>query len=198
MTGITITLRGAGLEAFAGDMLNLSKNARREMERGLINGGDKLRTEVRRALQEQTGVLRYGTITRNTRGYLDKGGLAYVIVASGSGLPIKEFRTSASGRARYGDYRDQKRDGAGRFGGLKSKGGGVTSAVWNAPRTFQRSYKRKDGGFVAALPGSWAERKLFGPSLPKELTVDQSVAAFEAGAGDILDAVLARLEALMG
>ena len=198
MTAITITLRGAGLDAFSADLQGLGKNARREMERGLINGGDKLRTEVRKALKYQTGVIRYGAITQGVRGYLDKGDLSYVIAASGSGLPIRNFKTTATGGRRFGNYRDQKRDGSGQFGGLRSKGGGVTSAVWNAPRTFQRSFRRKDGEFVAVLPGKRSKRKLFGPSLPKELPVGQSVATWKAGADKILDAVMDRLEGLMG
>ena len=198
MTAIAITLRGAGLDAFADDPRDLGKNARSEMERGLINGGDKLRTVVRTALKDQTGVIRYGAITQGVRGYLDKNDRSYVIASSGFGLPIRNFKTTASSGRRFGDYRDQECDGDGQFGGLTSKGGGVTSAVWNAPRTFQRSFRRKDGEIVAVPPGSRSQRKVFGPSLPKELPVGQSVATWKAGADKILDAVMDRLEGLMG
>lgn len=198
MASITITLKGAGLDAFAADMKRLANKAKPEMQRGLSDGGNKLRTDVSQALRDQTGVIRYGAITSGVRGYVNKGALSYVIAASGSGLPIRSFRTTATGGRRFGDFRDQLRDRQGQFGELKARGGGVTSAVWNAPRTFQRSFRRKDGEFVATLPGERRQRKLYGPSLPKELPVDQSVATWEAGVGEILDSVMARLEKLMG
>ena len=46
--------------------------------------------------------------------------------------------------------------------------------------------------------GKRSQRKLFGPSLPRELPIGQSVTIWKKGADQFLDAVMDRLEGLIG
>lgn len=174
---------------------SLSAKARLEIGRGLARGGEKLRTPVRHALKAQTSVKRYGTIVAKTRGWLDAGALAYTIEASGKGLPLDEFpfRASRSKRlslrwSRREHWRLQGRDGAGRFGPLPEvTDSGVRATMWGASHAFKRSFAHPDRGPVMQREaGKRPLRKLFGPSLPKELLIGKSSAAFKRGATTLI------------
>jgi hypothetical protein len=158
------------------------------MRESLRNAGLKTRTQVRRALKEQMGTRTAKAITAHTRSYSHEGGLAYSIEGNGKGLPIQEFPVKVSRSkkiaARWSPrdhWRVQKRDGAGRFGSIVDPGGaGVSASPWGKGRSFPRSFSHPaKGPVMVRVEGKRAVRKLFGPSVAKEIDQGQSLAAFE-------------------
>ena len=148
----------------------------RAITEGLREGGDKTRTAVRRALVQQTGVKAYRSITSRTRSFAENGGLAYVIVGAGKGMPINEFKTKIA----------------------RGAGGGVLSAPWAVGRQFQRSFGLKgkgvDGARARTSNKRFPIRKLYGPSVAKEIVKGQSAAAFFHGAETfVLDRIIVRI-----
>lgn len=197
----------AVLARFAVAIDKLGDKARLEMARGLARGGEKLRTPVRRALKEQTSVKRYGSIVAKTRSWLDAGALEYTIEASGKGLPIQEFafRYSRSKNAmvrwsKREHWRLQKRDALGRFGPLPEVDSkGVSATMWGSRKTFARSFGHPERGPVMQrVPGKQGLRKIYGPSLPKELTIDRTADTFQRLARTmVVEQVEKRLARLM-
>ena len=185
----------------------MSTKARQEMARGLARGGEKLRTPVRRALKEQTSVKRYGTIVANTRGWLDAGALQYTIEASGKGLPLSEFPHKASRSKRLAlrwsakeHWRLQKRDGSGRFGALPAMNdSGISGTMWMKKRGFARSFVHPQRGpLMQRVARKRSLRKIYGPSLPKELTIGRTAQTFERLARSIvMDEIEKRLARLL-
>jgi hypothetical protein len=135
--------------------------------RGLNEGGDKVRTAVQRALWRQTSVKNYRSITsrvRTTRAF--EGSLSYTIIATGKGIPIREFP-------------------------VRLTGAGVVAQVWGVAHQFQRSFGEKDHpgveGFRARLGASRLPiRKFYGPALPKELGKGESANAFYRAASEFV------------
>jgi hypothetical protein len=178
------------------------------LREGLREGGDKVRTKVRRALKEQMGVKKYGTIVRGVDGVLSHSGiLRYIIRGSGQGLPIEEFPVSAKagqGHIRWSrreHWKLQTRESLGRFGKIQDVPPEVTASPWGIARTFKRSFVAKVG-YRAAIPGGkygWVMRKLFGPGIAKEIVKDKSAGAFEMSVRtDVLPAIEKRLARLIG
>jgi hypothetical protein len=163
--------------------------ALRVMRESLTAAGLKTRTQVRRALKEQMGTRTAKAITAHTRSYSHEGGLAYSIEGNGKGLPIREFPVKVSRSkkiaARWSPrdhWRVQTRDGSGRFGSIVDPGGaGVSASPWGRSRAFERSFAHPTKGPVMIrVAGKRAVRKLFGPSVAKEIDQGQSLVAFEA------------------
>lgn len=183
-------------------MDQLGPRAVRAMNEGLREGGDKVRTKVRRALKTQTNVKRYGAIVERTSSYA--ADLTYTIRGSSKPLPIPQ-EIPTRGRAGGGwmrwsrreHWKLQGRTSGGRFGPLKDVKPEVTSSPWAVSRTFQRSFVDPKRGMRAAIPGGsgkWSFRKLFGPSVAKEIVKGQSAAAFNASVrADVLPPILKRL-----
>lgn len=166
----------------------LQPMAVRAMQEGLQEGGEKVRTQVRRALKEQTNVKRYGVIVAHVPGHCN--GFIYTIDGVGKGLRIEEFpgRVSKSLKTwvRWSPrqhWRLQERH-QGRFGELPqvSDKGDVYSIPWGVGRTFVRSFAREDGALRQAVPSGgkrkWSFKTLDGPSISKEIIKDKSQAAF--------------------
>jgi len=183
------------LARFGRGIDGLGERARQEMARGLARGGEKLRTPVRRALKEQTSVKRYGTIVANTRGWLDAGALTYTIEASGKGLPLSEFPHKASRSKRLAlrwsakeHWKLQKRDGSGRFGVLPPMNdAGVSATMWMKKRGFVRSFVHPQRGpLMQRVAGKKGMRKIYGPSLPKELIIGRTAQMFQRSARSIV------------
>lgn len=136
--------------------------------RGLNEGGDKTRTQVRRALQNQTGVVRYASVTnrvRTKRAFASEGGASsYEIIVSGKPTKMFEFRTVVQ----------------------KGAGGGVTAFLWGKAHRFKRSFE--GGGSIAGqlkmrTTGPRTPLRSFdGPNLAREAVKDQSAEAFHVGA----------------
>lgn len=140
----------------------------------LMAAGGKTRTRVRRALRQQMGTKRIGVINRNTRSYLSDGGRAYVIEGRGKGLPIEEFK------------------------GLRVLRRGVRAAPWNVARVFKRSFA--NGGFRARLTRRrFPVRRLYGPSIAKEIVKDDALDAFlETGPREVAMILPKKLARLIG
>jgi len=128
--------------------------------RGVNEGGDKVRTQVQHALQRQTSLVRYGSVTkrvRTTRAF--PGGLSYQIVVSGK-PPTKpaEFRTRVT----------------------TGPGGGVTIFMWGVAHKFKRSFQQKFKLGLRARLGAARDkiRGFDGPNLAKEAVKDETAKAF--------------------
>jgi hypothetical protein len=140
--------------------------------RGVNEGGDKVRTQVQRALQHQTSLVRYGSATKHVRtARAFPGGLSYSIIVGKTATRPNEFRTRVT----------------------KGKGGGVTIWMWGVAHKFKRSFQSawisggglrmrlealrkspgKRGGVTARLP----LRGFDGPNLTKEVVKDQTAKA---------------------
>lgn len=174
----------------------------------LQKGGEKTRTQMRRALKGQTNVKTYGTIVAHVTG--KRAGLAYTITGRGKGLPIREFpvRVSRSRRqwVRWSPrehWRLQKRNASGQFGALPdiSEAGEVNAVPWGVGRTFKRSFAMPDGRLRQAVKGGkrgWKLHALFGPSIAKEIVKDEALATFYRSVEtDIVPAVERRLMSLL-
>jgi hypothetical protein len=178
---------------------------RQILSEGLGEGGDKVRTQVRRALKAQTGVKRYGAVVERVTSF--NSGLTYVICGSGKEMPIEEFPVRAKagqGAVRWSSrehWKLQVRESFGKFGKIQDVPPEVTASPWGVARTFKRSFVGRKG-FRAAIPGGkrgWLARKLFGPSVAKEIVKGQSASAFEVSVRtDVLPAIEKRLARLMG
>ncbi len=173
---IKVTIgRGFGL---LGRSLSGLARAQRVMAEGLNEGGDKVRTQVRRDLKEQMNVKKYGAITSRTPSRkASPGNLRYEIQGEGKGLPIEEFPVrSAAHRP-------------------------VTAQPWGVSHTFKRSFKTTGKGLLRARISSrrFPIRSLRGPAVSKEIVKDRTAAHFEAeAAGTVERAVVKRLGRLMG
>jgi hypothetical protein len=128
--------------------------------RGLNEGGDRVRTQTQRALQKQTGLTRYASVTKRTRtARAFPGGLNYSIIVSGKpATKPTEFRTRVT----------------------TGKGGGVTIWMWGVAHKFKRSFQQKlKGGLRMRLDSARLPVRGFdGPNLAKEAIKDQAAAAF--------------------
>lgn len=183
----------------------LPPKARRAMSEGLREGGDKVRTKVRKALKEQTNVKRYGAIVDRTKSFAAE--LEYTIRGSRKPLSIPE-EIPTRGRAGKGAIRWsrrrhwqlQARQAGGRFGPLPDVPPEVTSRPWNVSHLFKRSFVGEQG-MRAAIPadgGKWRFRKLFGPNVAKEIVKDRSLATFQAAIKtDVLPPIEKRLARVM-
>jgi hypothetical protein len=176
----------------------LEKKIQQAIARGLNEGGDKVRTQVQRALKTQTGVTKYASITSRINtlraypaaqagvngknlgaGFSSRGPLSYHIIAAGKGIPIKEFPVRVTKR-------------------------GVDAKTWGVDHVFKRSFAMKGRPIATALRARltgerFPIRVLYGPSLPKELTKGSSAQAFMTSAQlYVVPAVLKHLTKTLG
>ncbi|GHB34013.1 hypothetical protein GCM10007094_23760 [Pseudovibrio japonicus] len=125
----------------------------------MMQATKKVKTKVQKAVTQQMA-LKSGNyrsyVVKNTRAYSKPAQLTGMIVANNKGGKIeiyKDLKTlSSKGRA-------AKRYNSGRS---VDDQGFVKSGVWNAPRTFKRSFS-SNGGFFALIPGGKTSN-----ALPKE------------------------------
>ena len=112
---------------------------KREAHRGVVDAARKTKTQVQRAVYKQSG-FKAGTYQTNvvahTRLSTDEGSLSARILAVRGGQPIDQYR----------GVRVLSQGNRVLTSGL------VRSAVWNAPRVFNRSFATPSGYF-ATLPG---------------------------------------------
>ncbi|HEV7253452.1 MAG TPA: hypothetical protein VGN97_10195 [Mesorhizobium sp.] len=111
---------------------------KREANRGVIDAGRKTKTAVQRAVHQQMNTKSVQFVSRSTRGVGKPGELAYEIFSPIGGQRVelyKGLRSVKSGKL-----------------AADPDAGTVRSAVWNAPRVFQRSFAA-NGGYFATLPG---------------------------------------------
>ncbi len=169
---VSVTL-DAAVARYADRIAAVPARARGAMAEGLNEGGDLERTQVRRALRQQTGVTKAGTITKHTgTKRASVGNLEYTITGLGKGLPIKEFPVSAG------------------------VGAPVTARPWRVAHRFERSFQTSAKGLLRARRGSsrFPIRALYGPSVAKEIVKDETAEEFNANAGHRVErAVIKRL-----
>jgi len=168
---IDLRIDASALEKLARDLSRIEKQIPQEIARGVNEGGDKVRTAVRHALQDQTSLLKYSSVvqrTRSTRAY----GTApvYTIYVAGTPTKITEFKTSAA----------------------SGPGGGVTAILWQKAHTFARSFQQKyRGGLRARLGGTRLPiRPLDGPNLAKEAVKDESAKTFLETANTVVTPIV--------
>jgi len=120
----------------------------------LVDAGRKTKTRVQRAAAQQMA-LKSGNyqsyVVANTRGIGNKGSLSFRITASAKGSDVEIYKglrvLKSGGQA-------AKAMNAGRS---LSDAGFVKSGVWNAPRTFKRSFE-SNGGLFSLIPGNGSAR----------------------------------------
>lgn len=145
---VVVTKQNVKLVLTMKERADLFRNGRWKTEgfRGVVDAGRRTKTQVQRAVHQQMATKKYGFVSGATRGTPRREELAFEIYALKGGQRIEEYKglqaLKISGRtaARYNSGRD---DGDAGF---------VRSGVWNAPRTFKRSFAA-NGGFFATLPG---------------------------------------------
>lgn len=180
----TLTFDASQILAMATNLKGLSNAVPRAIRQGLGEGGNLVRTDVRKALYDQTGVKAYRSITGRTRSYVESGALRYVIVGTNRPMPIEEVKIQSRGSTRFGDWRDQVRGRSGRFGELKASAAKpVIASPWNVVHAFKRSFNMVGRGLVAIRPGKdgkrGSTRHLYGPSIAKELVSGQVPVVFQ-------------------
>lgn len=178
MTAITITVKGSGLPKFEEAVEALgSAKATRAYRSALNTTGKKVFTETKRAVAKQMGasqarVVKYGHLRRKPAMGND---LQTSIDSKGGYIPLKDFAAR------------QTRPG-------------VTAAPWGQRRLFKSTF------IVPKLGGQVFKRTsgkrlpietLWGPAVPKELVKDESKAAFERIAADVLPRETRRLLKLL-
>lgn len=185
----------------------LPARAKRAMGEGLKQGGNKVRTKVRRALKKQVNTKSYGAIVQRTHSYAPVAALKYTI--TGSGIPIKipdEIPTRArAGKgwmrwSRWQHWKLQSRAG-GRWGPItKEPKPEVRSRPWAVSHLFKRSFVAPSG-LKAAIPGGsgkWRFRRLYGPNVAKEIVKGQSAETFKSAVQtDVLPPIMRRLARVM-
>jgi hypothetical protein len=202
-----------------------SARAKRELHRGVVDAGRKVKTKVQKVVTQQMA-LRPGNyqsyVVAGTRGISRPGLLAFDIFGVKGGTDIEEYR----------GLKAVKRSNRLNLGRRGAERGTVRSGVWGNPRVFKRSFATEEG-FYALRPASegtsskapkifWTYglktgqprgadgrfassgvrygkvRRLFGPALLKEIPEDQSLDVFLREGPALLEiAVSKRLERLM-
>lgn len=203
-----------------------SERARTELMRGVIDGGRKTKTPVQRAVFVQMG-LKAGNynshVVAGTRGIPRKELLAYDIFGVKHGAPIEAYkglrsvsRGNKMNKGRKADERGVVRSGvwnnprifkrsfegnAGGFYAMRPASAGTSSRAPKALWTFglKVGQPRGERGRFAATNVQYGKvRKLFGPSLMKEIPEDQSLATFvTVGPVNLEQAVMKRVTKLM-
>lgn len=186
------------LQKFGRSAADLSDKARLEMSRGLHRGGEKMRTVVRKELRKQTSA-KARAVTARTKSFLEDAGLTLVLQADGTPIPIQDFpwrfsKTRAT-LVRWSPrehWRLQDRSNRGRFGALVDDSKdrpGVLATMWGKRRGFKRSFEDGEGEpRMVREAGKQQTRKLFGPSLRKELLQGSTLDAFNRGARTVVQA----------
>jgi hypothetical protein len=181
---LVITLRAPGIAALERKFASAARALPVAIARGLNQGGDKARTQIQRALQQQTGLLRYGSVTQRVRTRRAfPGQFAYILIGS--------------------SYPSTKPDEF-RFKATTGPGGGVTIDLWGTPHRLARSFviKGRPVGPGALRARIGAPRKPIrgfdGPNIAKELIKDRSAAAFAAAAPEVQAAILRNIAGLLG
>lgn len=152
----------------------------RAIAQGLNEGGNKVRTLEQRAMREQTGLTKLGSVTKRQRTILAfPGKLEYTIVVSGK-PPTKpdEFRKAVT----------------------TGRGGGVTVWMWNVAHKFKRSFQQKfKGGLRMRLADPRLPIRGFdGPNLAKEAVKGLVAETFIRESETIVPAMIEKRLARLG
>lgn len=151
------------------------QDATRAFTRALNREGDKIRTKVRKALREQTGA-NVSLINRETRSYRASfRNLVYTIEARGDFLGLSHF---APRQFRYG----------------------VRAKPWNRYQRFDGAFligSLGNNAFVRETSARFPLKKMFGPSVPRELLRDASARALDDAQPDVLTEATRQLQRII-
>lgn len=156
--------------------------ATRAFNRALNSEGNKVRTQVRRTLRQQSRTLRQQTgakaalINRETRSIRSTfSNLTYTIEARGDYLGLSHFSP------RQFAY-------------------GVRAKPWGRWQRFDSAFlvgSLAGNAFVREGSARLPIRKMFGPAIPKEMVQDATRDAFEAAQPDVLAEATRQIEQLL-
>lgn len=178
MPTIEIRLEGDGLKRLRRGTQRLHERTNEAIQRGLISGGRKTTSEMKKALVKQTSVNKR-PIDHRVRGYAKPN--EWVINARGPGVDITDVKKVSGRIVKTRDLANQPRDSSGRFALWPRRfGKGVTATVWGESRTFWQSFKDEKG--FRAQRASRKIQTLFGPNIADEAVKDESARAFNVGA----------------
>ena len=181
MSGISIRIDPAGFEPFMRQVSRIEAAIPRAIAQGLNEGGDKVRTQVMRTLWKQTGLTRYASVTSRVRtARAHEGGLSYQIVVPGKPpIPITEWPVTVR----------------------TGPGGGVDAKTWGVDHLFKRSFQEAGGALRARTTSKrFPIRKLYGPSLAKELVSERGTVPtvfIATASAEVPRAILKRLAKVM-
>jgi len=149
--------------------------------RGLNEGGDKVRTQVQRALQKQTGLVRYASVTsriRTARAFPGQADASAVAKGSAAGQGM-QYQIIVTGKpTKRNEFKWKVTTG---------KGGGVTIWMWGKEHKFKRSFQLLGTGLRMRTTGPrFPIRGFDGPNLAKEAVKDEAAHAFFKGAGEFV------------
>jgi hypothetical protein len=159
---ITIALDSSGLKQLQRQVSHIAARLPQVEARALNQVGDKVRTQVRHALQKQAGLVKYQSVTSRTRSArATEGALQYRIFVSPKATKAAEFKSAVQ----------------------RGPGGGVTLNLWGTPLKFARSFEIASGTLAGAIKARTGQprfpiRGFYGPNLAKEAVKDESKAAF--------------------
>ena len=149
--------------------------ATRAFNRALNSEGNKVRTQVHRALRKQTGA-KAALINRETRTIRSTfAHLTYTIEARGDYLGLSHFSP-------------------------RQFGYGVRAKPWGRWQRFQSAFlvgSLGNNAFVREGKARFPIKKMFGPSIPKEMVQDATRAAFEAAQPNVLAEATRQLQMLL-
>ncbi len=136
----------------------------RAFSRALNSEGNKVRTQVRRALRQQTGA-KAGLINSETRTIRSSfANLSYTIEARGDYLGLSHFSP-------------------------RQFGYGVRAKPWGRWQRFESAFlvgSLANNAFVREGRARLPIKKMFGPAIPKEMVRDAARDAFEAAQPEVL------------
>jgi hypothetical protein len=143
--------------------------------RALNSEGNKVRTQVRRSLRQQTGA-KQDLINRETRSFRSSfSSLTYTIEARGTHLGLSHFNP------RQFAY-------------------GVRAKPWGRSQRFEKAFlvsSLSNNVFVREGKSRFPIRKMFGPAIPKEMVQDATREAFEAAQPDVLREATRQLQRMI-
>jgi hypothetical protein len=172
--GVSVSFDPASLLSFQTAAMALSNDRlRKALREALMAAGGKVRTQVRRALREQTNVKSAKDINDRTHSFMVHE-LAYRIEAINRALPIDRVKGLEV---------------------ITGPGGGVAAAPWNERRQFARSFFLNGRYLVRLGHEKFPVRGMFGPSVMKEMVQGQTLDVFEKDAAPELERqVLSKLQ----
>jgi len=192
MSGIALRMT-SDLDKTAAALAKMSGRVQVAIARGLNEGGDLVRTKVRAAMREQTGLVRLNSVTSRSRtaraygvGREAKSGIGPTRPASLTYTIIFVGKPTT----KPSEFKKQVKRGA---------GGGVTVWMWGVAHTFKRSFQQKLlGGLRMRLGGERLPIRGFdGPNLAKEAVKGKVAETFLTQASAVvpprIDKHLARL-----
>ena len=143
---ITLKIDASGLKGLEKQLDKMAAKLPLAIARGLNEGGRKVRTKVQHALQKQTSLVKYSSVTsrvRTARGFAGQGDTSSVAKGSGVGQGIS-YQIIVSGKpaTKPREFKTTVKLGP---------GGGVTIVIWQSPQVQAVVSEATEGGLRARL-----------------------------------------------